>query len=269
MQALKKLYKLLNILSLDIVAGAVICALFFAKVFSVVVLPFGLATLGLTVWIIYTTDHLFDAVSIKKEASTERHRFHQRYFNILLVCVVIVLILDSVLIFYIRPQVFKWGLILGCAVGLYLLVQRYLKFLKEIFVACMYTAGILLPSITITDLNLTYFHWIMIAQFALLALGNLLIFSWFDIDQDWKDNQHSFVTVFGKGVTEKIIWILLVLNFIIGLAVVYEYVIPEIILLLMNAGLFFLFFFRKRYQQNDVYRIIGDSVFLIPVLYLL
>ena len=76
---LVRLYRILNTLSLDVSIGAVISAMFFAEVLQVKILPYGLATLALTVWIIYTIDHLRDARAIGTKASTARHLFHQHY----------------------------------------------------------------------------------------------------------------------------------------------------------------------------------------------
>jgi len=62
----------------------VICASFFARLLDVAILPQGLISLGLTVWIIYTADHLLDAKKFKnKMRLTERHRFHQRHFKVI------------------------------------------------------------------------------------------------------------------------------------------------------------------------------------------
>ena len=60
MSKILRLCQTLNILSIDIAAGAVICCAFFADILGVSVLPYGFITLGLTVWIIYTVDHLLD-----------------------------------------------------------------------------------------------------------------------------------------------------------------------------------------------------------------
>jgi hypothetical protein len=92
-------YRLLNILSIDIAVGAVICALYFSKIFEVEVRPYGLAALALTVWVIYTADHLRDARNILKRASSERHAFHQSHFGILLVLLICAVVADGVIIF--------------------------------------------------------------------------------------------------------------------------------------------------------------------------
>ena len=181
MRAALRFYQYVNILSLDIAAGAVISARFFAKIFDVQIKPYGLVALGLTVWIIYTVDHLRDAKNIKHNASTQRHRFHQKYFHpLIIVFVASPSALDTFTIFFIRRQVFEWGLILFVMVMLYLIVQQYLRFLKEFFIASLYTCGVLLISITITTIDVNTMHVLLIIQFGLIAWTNLVLFSWFD-----------------------------------------------------------------------------------------
>ncbi len=83
MREFSRLYGLLNLLSIDVAIGAVCCALFFGRLLQVDILPYGLITLGLTVWVIYCADHLFDAARLKGRASTRRHQFHQDHFWLL------------------------------------------------------------------------------------------------------------------------------------------------------------------------------------------
>ena len=55
-----RFYRFINILSIDVAIGAVVNARFFAHLFGVPILHQGLISLGLAIWIIYTTDHLLD-----------------------------------------------------------------------------------------------------------------------------------------------------------------------------------------------------------------
>jgi len=258
-------------LSLDVVAGAIVCALFFARIFSVSIRPFGLIALGLTVWIIYTADHLSDAKKIARMASTERHRFHQQYFNTLIWILGVVIIGDAVTIFFIRRQVFEWGVALAFFVLIYLVIQRSLKFLKEIFIAIMYTFGILLLSFPLTEVQLTSAHYILIAQFAIVALVNLLIFSWFDRAFDQQNKQYSFVTILGDQTTRLCIWLLSIIQVLLAGLQLFsgELKIPALIVAIMGLTLLILFVFRASFAKHEYYRFLGDAVFLFPAFYLL
>lgn len=265
------LYRLFNILSLDIVIGTVVCALFFGRLFNVNILPYGLMALGLTVWIIYTVDHLLDARAIGREASSERHRFHQKHFTPLLVITFIAISIDVIVIFFARKPVVVWGFILAVIVIIYLIFQRYLKLLKEFFIAFLYTCGVLLPSVSVTTVKIDSFYLIIVFMFFLIALINLLLFSWFDNDKDRADLQHSFVTVSGRRFTTICIYGMGLINMMLTVFLLYADFESKAVFILgaMNVILLAIFTYKDPMQHNYTYRLLGDAVFLLPVIYLL
>ncbi|MBS1488916.1 MAG: hypothetical protein JSS93_00130 [Bacteroidetes bacterium] len=265
-----RLYRWLNILSIDVAGGAAVGALFFARVFKVNVLPQGLWVLSLTVWIIYTADHLLDARKIKQPASTERHRFHQQHFILLAGLVVAVSVADLVLIFYIRSVVFFQGLLLSVWVVLYFLIQQRIGFLKEMAGAVLYTSGVLLIPLAL-DQQLTTAGKLLIAQFAITAWINLLLFSWIDQPRDTKDKHVSFATVCGPVITRySLLFLFLVNGILCGVSwlITAENFAPTSIIILMNLILLFIFFKHKLFEENDRFRLLGDAVFLFPLIYL-
>ena len=270
MTGFTRVYRYVNLLSLDIVVGAVVSALFFARVLDVAVRPVGLLALGWTVWVIYTADHLRDAYTIGKSASTLRHRFHQEHFRALLIAAIAGVLVNVVIVFFIRKQVFVWGTVLAIGVGIYLIVQRYLKFLKEICIACLYTCGVLLPSITVTGDRLTTGHYLLIVQFMMVAWLNLLIFSWFDREDDKQDRQPSFVTMLGEPITRASIWCLIGSIFLVTGFSLYRTEMKPAVLVVAAMGvvLAMIFVFRKNFARQDYYRLLGDAVFLLPLFYL-
>lgn len=74
------LYRAVNQLSLDVAFGAMVCAAFFSHILHIQLQSNVLALLGLTVWVIYTTDHLLDVQKLKQRASSQRFRFYQQNF---------------------------------------------------------------------------------------------------------------------------------------------------------------------------------------------
>lgn len=271
MQQILRWYRYVNILSLDIAGGAVISALFFAGILHVQILPYGLMALALTVWIIYTADHLRDAKTIKTTASTERHRFHQRHFNILGVFLAVAAGVDLVIILYTRKPVLEWGIYLGVIVALYLIVQRYLKFLKETFIAVLYTLGVLLPSVSVTNQPLTVSHFLLFTQFALVALMNLLIFSWYDHDDDLRDQQRSFSTSIGKTAVTKVIFVIAAVDFLIGgFLIVSGFWEPAVVIVIIMCLLHLLvLFLSEQLRVHDRYRYAADAVFFLPLVFVL
>jgi 4-hydroxybenzoate polyprenyltransferase len=269
MSALYKLYRLINFLSLDVAAGAVVCALFFAKVFDVHIKPVGLVSLGLTVWIIYTADNLLDAKRILLSASTERHRFHQRYFKILNPILVVAILIDVIQIFFIRKPVIIGGIVLAVLVIVYFFVQRYLVYFKEIFGAFLYAGGVILAPLSLIDQPVTPMQIMLMLQFALTALINLLLFTWFDRERDQQDSHQSFTTIFGEKATQTILSILFILNAsLTAIQLKNGAAIPAVILMLMNVILLFILLNKKYFEVNDRYRLLGDAVFLLPIIYL-
>lgn len=270
MNQLFKFYRLLNILSIDVALGAVCCAAWFAKVFEVHLRPYALLSLGFTVWIIYTTDHLLDALKIKHQASTERHRFHQRNFKILTICVVIAVIINLTFIFFIRTKILYAGVVLAAIVILYLLINRWLGFVKEFVIALVYCGGVLLPALSLKGYPLTVIETLLIISFLLTALINLIIFSRYDVQADKLDGYNSFALKFGDSITQNVLSLFFVIQamiiILLFMAHVWSY---GSLFLIMNTVLFVLFLVPSNFQKHDTYRLFGDVIFLFPVVFLL
>lgn len=248
--------------------GAVICALFFAKILGVSILPYGLISLGLTVWIIYTTDHLIDARRAKQPAATERHRFHQQHFKSLLALLIVFTIVDGTQLFYIRKVVFIQGLGLAAAIVIYFLLQRSLKFLKEVIGSLLYTGGVLLIPLSLKSESLSYGQLVLIIQFAITALINLLLFSWFDKSQDEQDQHSSFATTMGVDTTKIFLTVLFFIQAILtSIQFASGHMTPAMILVLMNTLLLLIYMKRKYFEVDSRYRFLGDAVFFVPLIY--
>lgn len=272
MQGLFRIYRYINLLSLDIAVGAVTCASFFASLLHVTPRPQALLSLGLTVWIIYTTDHLLDARNLQgRRASTERHRFHQDNFQLLTWLTGAALVLDVIAVFYIKKQVLYGGVMVIAVVGVYLVVHNRLAFLKELFVAVLYCLGVLLPSVPVAGFRFTQVHYMLFLVFFLIALINLLIFSWFDRHEDDQDDRRSFVTLLGT----RPMWVVVYCAFVIGFSVLTYLALDgtemgaTVTLFAMMSVLFGVGAFREWFSKKSRYRIWGDAVFLFPLIYLL
>lgn len=272
MKQLTAWYRALNLLSLDVAGGAVISALFFARIFAIHILPWGWMSLGLTVWIIYTADHLIDAHRTQVPAASTRHRFHQKYFRTILTIWSAAVICDVVLIMLIRKAVLHWGLGLSVTVIIYFLVQPYLKYIKEIVGAFLYCAGVLLPVIALSGGSVDPVARITIAPFALTVLCNLILFSFMDLGRDKQDHHHSLATELGERKTRIVLSILFSLNSVLLLigAVSHLYSGATLtVLASMNGLLLLIFLFRKRLGADEKFRLLGDAIFFIPLLSLM
>ncbi|WP_370088899.1 hypothetical protein [Ekhidna sp.] len=254
-------YRIAQILSIDIVIGAVILLRFFCVQFGVKPGWEVYALLGGTVWLIYTADHLRDATS-QIESNRERYLFHKKHRKLLIVLASVMLCLMTVLLFFIPVVILKGGVALASLSFIYLLVQyrlsRYLS--KEFYVALIYSLGILMVPMVLSEM----YDWSVFLLLFLLTFINLILFSWFEKNEDSVDGFLSIATELSEKKLEKLILILLS----IGIAI-------SLLLLNLMAFYFFLGFFTYGlmaiyptwFNTNQRYRSIGDGVFLVPILF--
>lgn len=254
-------YRLAQILSIDIVIGAVILLRFFCAYFGVNPGLEVYVLLGGSVWLIYTVDHLRDA-SKQVKSDRERYLFHQKNRRILIGVALVVVVVMAALIFFIPAIILIAGFALSSLSFVYLLVQHRLsRFLsKEFYVALIYTSGILMVPMLLSQ----EYDWRIFLLLFLLTFINLILFSWFERQEDSLDGFRSIATELSEEQLEKLIIILLS----VGLAVS----ISVFSLLTFYFSIAFTIYgfmvisppwFGKRHR----YRAIGDGVFLLPILF--
>jgi hypothetical protein len=269
MKGIFHFYKILNLLSIDVSIGAISSALFFSKILHVTLKPYGFACLFLTVWIIYTADHLADVYPMKTMASTARHKFHQKYFKLLTTLLILACLINVSLLFLIKPKVLYWGLPLAGIVGIYFLIQSKLRFLKEILGAFLYSSGVLLPSLAVTNRPISLFVILLIIQFMTTALINLVLFSWFDYTRDLRDQRSSLVTDLGHRSGNIFLIVLFGVQgiFTCCLIMLQQDLMAALVLAAMNVVLLFIFIKNNYFSRHDRYRYPGDAIFFLPLIY--
>ena len=263
-------YRTLNILSIDIALGAVVSALFLGKALQVHLDAVPLLCLGITVWIIYTADHLLDAKLISGVASTSRHRFHQQNFRAVFLALVLAIVINSIMLFFVGQKILVYGGILTLLICLYLTFQRHLSFLKEGVGALLYSAGVLLPTVTHAVKFASIYLWALIAMFFLTAFLNLILFSWFDLEYDQMDNHSSLVVQFGRRSITVFLYFLFALQLSIAILMTGTFgslTLPFAIVIAMNFLLFLIFKKSQALAAEDRYRMAGDAIFLFPILF--
>lgn len=266
MEILIRFYRICNLLSLDVAAGAVICSLYFSKLLSVTPKIQGMLALGLVVWVIYTADRLLDVRTMTNSATSARHQFHQRYQKLMWVLSILAGLATVSFVYFLRPPVLVGGVCLSLLAGLYLLLQKQLK-AKEFFVAIIYTAGVLLTSLSVTSVEVSYIECLLIMQLFIVALINLLLFSWFEYDTDKQDGHSSFAIRFGKRITGKCLIGLGAINFLITIWIVIQTSsLTSFIFLSMTVVLIIIYLQHTFFQINARYRLLGDAVFFIPAI---
>ncbi|MCW5910295.1 MAG: hypothetical protein KIT62_04435 [Cyclobacteriaceae bacterium] len=262
-----RIYRIINLLNVDVAIGAMISSLYFARLMQAPVRVYGVAALGLTVWIIYTADRLLDVRHLTKPASSERHRFHQLHAGLLWVLVLITSVTVCVLVIFIRPTVLLGGIMLAPVIALYLLFQKKLP-VKEFMVALLYTTGVLLPAWPGSWQPVWQVAG-LIGQFFLVALTNIFLFAWFEAEADTRMGQLSIVTRIGKKRVFAVIMVLLALGVTAtAIAMVLNY-LAGAIFLSMWFVLVALLRFSRYFEKHERYRLWGDAIFYLPVLGLL
>lgn len=257
---LLKYYRIANLLSLDVVAGSVCCALFFARLSSKDLNTPVLIALGLTVWIVYTTDHLLDSQSSRNDGSNVRRAFHQMHRRSITIALGICVALLGVTLFWLPPFTLIAGIVLAVAVGVYILLQKRIWWLKEFLVSVLYTAGVVLPSAQGIEFSGRTFAFI--GAFFLIALINLLIFSWYDHDRDKAGGHFSAVTSLGRPATRMVIWVLIGTTALsIALSGFGAGPMILLVMLVLHLGIFL---FEGFFAAGDRYRLFGDAIFLLP-----
>lgn len=231
--------------------------------------------LGTTTWVLYILDRLLD-LRIYPQDHTARHQFHFTHQYNLQITLLGLIVANGILLFFLPEAVVWYGVILASGVGFYFwILNRFFRdnkaqWVKEPTTAICYTlavAGTALVSKPSVNLS----AWILAGLFFLIALQNLLIFSYFEFIQS-AGNQ-NIASMIGKKLTKRFIYgitsmnvFVIVLFFLNGTAYVNYF---AGIMLLMTLGLSFLIAIPDWASRDDRYRWIGDGVFLLPALLLL
>lgn len=272
---IKNKIRVIQILSLDIAVGACAGSLLVAHYLRVTLPGSYLLALGLSVWLIYTADHLSDAYRVKHTAHSARHRYHQQHFHTLSFAFALGLLLNIALVFRLSPKTALWGWALSLLVVLYFLMNQYLPFskyfYKEFLVAGLYTLGVFLPPVSLYHQSLPSGFWLVFIQFGLIALSNLLLFALYEADVDQKDGHPSFVRRVGMPRAKNCIMVILggllvsVLGGLLAAPAHARLREVELIFLLMGVTLCWVAAFPSFFRQQERYRTVGDAVFLFPL----
>ena len=274
-------HNIYQILSLDVVLGTLALGYMATKLLDVIPNPYWWIILPLTVWVVYSLDHIIDSYKNKENAVILRHRFHYIFRKPIIITIVIAGLTSITLsIIFLEKQVVFYGLLLSLVIISYFLIIYFLKrnksaFLqKELIIAFVYTTGIFLaPLVWYGDVP-SYPILLVIFNIFILAWIEGILISWFDYDDDIKDGHTSFTVIIGKKNTHRFIIVIQVLLAIltkVSMLVVTTKIefAALIITMVMNIILLIIILNPEKLYKNNYYRFIGESVFLIPVLIIL
>lgn len=270
---MEKIIAFVQNLSLDITAGAVISSFYIAQVFEVQMsAQIGLG-LGIAIWLIYTTDHLWDAYRVEGEAVNPRHAFHQKYFKQLLSLAGLLFAIGVYNTLQLPLQTVKLGIGLIGLTGLYFLYLQLSKSnsQKELFAAFVYVAGIYLGPISLLE-TWDWLYVVFFVQFFLLAYINLMLIPLFEMEEDNSQGMTSIAINRGTKSTKKRIGLALIINeIIVVICIVSDFNESKVqfMILAMSLSLLLLIKAPPFLKKYNLYRIIGDGIFFLPGLALL
>ena len=232
--------------------------------------------LAISIWLIYTLDHLLDAKR-SPEISIERHLFHRRNFKILTINLILIALTGFYVVWSLPTITFIYGLGLILLVLVYFTLIYFFKnfYFKEVLVAIVYASGVFLGPISLienaVDLQIISFF----IQLLFLALINLILFSYNDLEKDQADGNPSIVIKLGKEMTQQLLILLFILLIVIQIGSLLffldnpDFLLFQILFTLMTAVLLSLKKWDNFFALNSRYQLIGDGVFFMPAIWLL
>jgi len=272
---MRKLIYSAHFLNLDTAIGAVITSHFVNSILGVTMENEVSVMLFLSVLAIYNFDHLVDSYHIHGKAMTTRHDFYKTNRRGLWLWQLIVVIVLLLLLPRLPHRIIINGTILTTVVGIYfmliwLVTNRYI-FFKEIMVALIYTLAIFIVPLSQYQFGSPVLTKVLFYGTFSCAVGNLLVFSYYDLKVDKAENHASLVRLIGRSKIRIGVMLILVMAFIFYLVYfdLFYHPLAPIILIIMIALLIVLLLFPKTFMKNDLYRLVGEYVFLIPIFYLI
>lgn len=276
---IRKSIQLARILSLDVVLGTLIGSLLIADYLQVQLPSLYLLALAICVWLIYTADHLSDALKIPHAAHTTRHRFHQQFFKPIAIMFCLISGVGLFLLSQLPLPFVLWGSAVLGMVSLYFLSIRWLSLQtvmhKEFAIAFLYGIGVFLAPLYLKSFPVKITLYLLFVEYVLLALCNLLLFSWYEKELDEQDKHVSYATVTGcKIAFRTLLGCLLLLYGIVILSMLFFYsdlyfLSIQCMILLMSFTLHCILQFPAYFRKHERYRYIADAVFFYPSICLL
>ena len=275
-------YRKFRVLSIDIVFAALSVGLMSTKVLSVNMQTAWWIVLALSVWIIYTSDHLIDSNKLGDSASSERRLFYHKNFKLILIIVVILILVTSFISFlFLEIQTVYFGIAMSLFVAVYLLViqlkgsDKIWWLQKELIVAIVYVFGIWGAPILYGLNKITISEMILVFTFIQIVWADILIIALYELKNDKQDKFTSLPIIIGKKKTELLILFLLIESIFLSVMLLFiqetrkEIVFAVIIMILMIFIMLFMLKKQSYFKHNERYRLVAEAVFFLPILMIL
>jgi 4-hydroxybenzoate polyprenyltransferase len=275
------LYRRIQFLSLDIVLGALASSFLAAGVFNSTPDWAWWLSLAMTVWILYTGDHILDAWKHRKRPQREMHTFIFRNRRNLLWFLGVATVVDLLLVFnLLDTEYLKYGMVLAGLVLLFYATRHLFRrnrifFIPgEIFVLLLYMAGTWLGPFVSRSEPVYSTQALIALMFALVLLMNLGIISLYDIHIDSRLGIVTLAQTLGQKATRNLlvgagmaVYLLAVLQLMVfGMDRLFRF---PLILSAMATLLLMVLLMPSYFRKNDYYRWAADGVLYLGFLALL
>jgi|GEM_PF-1341430 len=276
-----KIYRYFHFLSLDIVLGALASSCFAARLFAVDPGWVWWITLALTVWLLYTGDHVLDAWRNRKKTERELHVFINKNRRTIVWSMGVVTVIDMLLIFNLLDQhLMKYALVLAGLVLLFYAMRhifrknRFFFIPGEFFVLFIYMAGTWLGPASAVKNGFVASQGMIALIFAGVLLMNLGVISLYDIKLDNRLGIGSLANALGTKRTRRLLIGTSIIIYLVSLLqfLVFEmdrYFKYALILAGMAIILLMVLLYPSRFRKNDYYRLAADAVLYMGFLSLL
>lgn len=269
---MKKIYHYFHLLQFDIAFGAVGISIWFARLENIqydYLIP---TLLGLTVWVIYTFDHLLDAHRYRHQIKGGRYEYFLKNWKVLIIMCGLIAIPSFFVALQLSNQLWQVGIILSIVISVYLFLAHFARskfyLLKELFVAIIYTGGVLIANIAEQGFwhNSLAIFWV----FSIVFCG-LLIYSILEREDDTRIKMPSITKQLGLKQITKIHDLFLSAAFMSWLFLSYRYSFDWFWLLTSSIMMMMLLQFRikaQHFYQMGTHRNYGELIFMIPTIVL-
>ena len=271
-----KYYKYAHWLSLDVVLGAVLCHCMAVRLvgsgapinWSVIIV------LAIVVFCIYLTDRVLD--NQKAVQITDRHQFQNQHKDLLIKIITGLVAIGLVLLFWLPKAVLWFGFGLGVVVGLYLLAVYNTKptdsfwVYKDILVPIIYSLGVWGTALILQP-KIEWEGYVLGAAFWLVVQQSLLLNAYFE--SFTVEEGESLPIIWGESKTQRLLkiifWVIVVICVTSVIITDNRFALRAAFVLILMAGINqWLTTNPRQWLNNDRYRFVLESIFLMPLMIL-
>ena len=265
-------YRYFHFLSLDIVLGTLATSVLASRLFEANPGWAWWAALAMTVWVLYTGDHLLDAWKHRKSSKREMHSYIFRKKGILIYILGLVSVADLIVVFnFLDPAMLKVALLMAGGVFLFYAMRHVFRSNRlffipgEVFVLLIYLSGSWMGPYIARTIPPSSGHILILAMMAGVLLLNLGVISLYDVKIDSRLGISTLAGTLGKKSTRKL---LIVTAAMVLLMAVLQFMVYgterasqfALILAAMAGLLLWVLLSPSLFRKQEAYRLVADAV---------